>query len=142
MDCTIKKGKMKPVFKHQHSLYGYISLICLILASKVRDRILWIDLLHVVLVLCTLGVFVYQIRKQLEIGLYDILGFILPTSYCIGILCTPLFEMSLYVYWGLLFISMVICMYQCKEEDTKAIALLHLMYMTSCALAIPVWLRF
>ena len=133
---------MKTFFKHQHSLFGYISLICLLLASEVRERIIWIDLLHVVLVLCALGVFVYQVHKQQEIGLYGVLGILLPTLYCIGILCTPLFEMSLYVCWALLFISMLICMYQCKDEDAKAIALLHLMYITCCALAIPVWLRF
>ncbi len=133
---------MKTFFKHQHSLFGYISLICLLLASEVRERIIWIDLLHVVIVLCALGVFVYQVHKQQEIGLYGVLGILLPTLYCISILCTPLFEMSLYVCWALLFISMLICMYQCKEEDAKAIALLHLMYITCCALAIPVWLRF
>lgn len=133
---------MKTFFKHQHSLFGYISLICLLLASEVRERIIWIDLLHVVIVLCALGVFVYQVHKQQEIGLYGVLGILLPTLYCISILCTPLFEMSLYVCWALLFISMLICMYQCKDEDAKSISLLHLMYITCCALAIPVWLRF
>lgn len=72
--------------------------------------------------------------------LYEILGMLFPLIFATCVLLQPFFEIILYIYWALLFVSMIVCMCNCKEEDAKSIALLHVMYMSSCALAIPVWL--
>ena len=85
-------------------------------------------------------IFYLKIRRKNEIGLFDILGTIMSVLFSMCVNLTMVLETALYIYWILLLVSMIICMCTCKEEDTKSIALLHVMYMTSCALAIPVWL--
>ena len=130
----------KPTFKNQRSQYAGISLIVLLL-SLLEENVQWGDWVYILISIAAVGVFVYQVAKQQEIGLYNILGVAFPLVFSVCVFCTPLFEVLLYAFWGLLFVSLVICMHKCKDEDAKAIALLHVMYMTSCALAIPVWLK-
>ena len=133
---------MKREFKNQRSQFAIISAICLLLSSRAEDYALWVDWIFFVLSIWAVCVFVHRIRKYSDIGAYNLLGVVFPIVYAIGIYVNQFFEITLFVLWALLIISMIFCMHTCKEEDAKSIALLHMTYMTSCALAIPVWLRF
>ena len=118
-------------------IYGLAYLTVLIFAYKRQ--------LHIKGTTCNLEqkaekVFKHKMPYQPNWQLYEIFGVLFPIIFATCILLQPFFEIILYIYWALLFISMIVCMYQCKEEDAKGIAVLHVMYMTSCALAIPVWL--
>ena len=132
---------MKTNFKNQRSQFAYMSVACLLLSSRVVELASWINLLYLAIVLWAVGVFLYKVIQKQEIRLYGFLGLAFPTLFVVANYLTLSFEPSLYILWALLFLSMLCCMYSCKDEDAKAIALLHVMYMTSCALAIPIWLK-
>lgn len=130
---------MAEFFKNQRGIFLGIPVAYLFLSLCPQDW-LWTNALFVLIALVSILMLYFKIRRKKEVGLFDILGTIMPVLFSMCVNLTIVLETALYIYWILLLVSMIICMCTCKEEDTKSIALLHVMYMTSCALAIPVWL--
>lgn len=130
---------MAEFFKNQRGIFLGIPVAYLFLSLCPQDW-LWTNALFVLIALVSILMLYLKIRRKKEVGLFDILGTIMPVLFSMCVNLTIVLETALYIYWILLLVSMIICMCTCKEEDTKSIALLHVMYMTSCALAIPVWL--
>lgn len=130
--------RMAEFFKNQRGIFLGISVAYLFLSLCPQDW-LWTNALFVLIALVSILMLYLKIRRKNEIGLFDILGTIMSVLFSMCVNLTMVLETALYIYWILLLVSMIICMCTCKEEDTKSIALLHVMYMTSCALAAPVW---
>ncbi|MBR5572896.1 MAG: hypothetical protein IKW35_00200 [Paludibacteraceae bacterium] len=130
---------MAEFFKNQRGIFLGIPVAYLFLSLCPQDW-LWTNALFVLIALVSILMLYLKIRRKKEVGLFDILGTIMPVLFSMCVNLTIVLETALYIYWILLLVSMIICMCTCKEEDTKSIALLHVMYMTSCALAVPVWL--
>lgn len=130
---------MKEYFKNQKGIFLGMPVAYLLLSFCPQDW-LWTKAVFALMALESILIFYLKIRRKNEIGLFDILGTIMSVLFSMCVNLTMVLETALYIYWILLLVSMIICMCTCKEEDTKSIALLHVMYMTSCALAIPVWL--
>ena len=131
--------RMAEFFKNQRGIFLGIPVVYLFLTLCPQDW-LWTNALFVLIALVSILMLYLKIRRKKEVGLFDILGTIMPVLFSMCVNLTIVLETALYIYWILLLVSMIICMCTCKEEDAKSIALLHVMYMTSCALAIPVWL--
>lgn len=129
---------MAEFFKNQRGIFLGIPVVYLFLTLCPQDW-LWTNALFVLIALVSILMLYLKIRRKKEVGLFDILGTIMPVLFSMCVNLTIVLETALYIYWILLLVSMIICMCTCKEEDAKSIALLHVMYMTSCALAIPVW---
>ena len=129
---------MAEFFKNQRGIFLGIPVVYLFLTLCPQDW-LWTNALFVLIALVSILMLYLKIRRKNEIGLFDILGTIMSVLFSMCVNLTMVLETALYIYWILLLVSMIICMCTCKEEDTKSIALLHVMYMTSCALAVPVW---
>lgn len=129
---------MAEFFKNQRGIFLGIPVAYLFLSLCPQDW-LWTNALFVLIALVSILMLYLKIRRKNEIGLFDILGTIMSVLFSMCVNLTMVLETALYIYWILLLVSMIICMCTCKEEDTKSIALLHVMYMTSCALAAPVW---
>lgn len=129
---------MAEFFKNQRGIFLGIPVAYLFLSLCPQDW-LWTNALFVLIALVSILMLYLKIRRKKEVGLFDILGTIMPVLFSMCVNLTIVLETALYIYWILLLVSMIICMCTCKEEDTKSIALLHVMYMTSCALAAPVW---
>ena len=129
---------MAEFFKNQRGIFLGIPVVYLFLSLCPQDW-LWTNALFVLIALVSILMLYLKIRRKKEVGLFDILGTIMPVLFSMCVNLTIVLETALYIYWILLLVSMIICMCTCKEEDTKSIALLHVMYMTSCALAVPVW---
>lgn len=126
-------------FKYQNdplsSISSWIVFVSLF-KDSLADTYLWI-----LIFLTFSGVinFIYKLYKGEKIELFHIFGIVYPILFIICICITPFFDVILYVLWICIVGSFLVCIYFIKEEDTKSIALLHVMYMTSCALAVPVW---
>lgn len=149
-------------YKYQGDAYDWIAFVILLISAL--DNILGIWYSWIIYALAYFSILVFSYKRQIYIKntsrnleqneekvfkhkmpyqpnwqLYEILGMLFPLIFATCVLLQPFFEIILYIYWALLFVSMIVCMCTCKEEDAKSIALLHVMYMTSCALAAPVW---
>ena len=80
---------------------------------------------------------IYRIIKKLHLELFDIQSVVFLIIYTICVVTMPFFDMLLFFFSCLLLISMMISMIYCKDEDAKAVAMLHVIYIFSCNLVMP-----
>lgn len=113
-------------------LAGAILICCLFV--NFEKFFLWAI---VVIALVGLMLFIYKLRNKSRLELFDILAFVFLIIYAIGVVVLPFFDMLLFVFSCALLVSMFFCMSYCKDEDAKAIALLHVIYIFSCNLVMP-----
>lgn len=124
-------------FKNQHNLFLYLSyavVVLSLLTTYIGESFLYLMIGASVI---GIGIYTCKIIKKLHVGICDILGLVFLLLYTLCILLIPFFDMLLFLYSCLLVICMMVCMHRCKEEDVKAIAILHVIYIFSCNLVMP-----
>lgn len=132
----IKQSK-KYLYKYQFDVSLLLSIVVLSLACFAE----YIGIYFLFGILCValfgIGALIYKIIKKIGLDLFDILGIVFLIIYTIGVIVMSSFDMLLFFFHCTLFVSMMVCMMFCNEEDAKAIALLHVIYMFSCNLVMP-----
>lgn len=127
----------KIIYKFQVDWFLRLARMILFL-SVFRE---WIGkgFLWIVIAVAFIGllVFIYKLWNKHFLELFDILGFTFLVIYAVGVLIMPFFDMLLFVFSCSLMLSMFVCMLYCKDEDAKAIAMLHVIYVFSCNLVTP-----
>ena len=128
---------MKTVFKNQHNSSLYLSYVMVVLSllTMYVDKMFLYFMIGVSII--GMGIYVYKITRELQVGILDILGLVFLLLYTLFVLLIPFWDMLLFLFSCVLLISLLVCMHRCKEEDAKAIAILHVIYMFGCNLVMP-----
>ena len=128
---------MEKMFKNQYNPFlwlAYVIVVLSLLTTYITER-----LASAMMGMAIVGIiiFAYKLIIRLHVDIVDILGLVLLVLYALCVLLIPFFDMLLFLFSCLLLINLMVCVVRCKDEDAKAIALLHVIYMFSCNLVMP-----
>ena len=128
---------MDKMFKNQYNPFlwlAYVIVVLSLLTTYITER-----LASAMMGMAIVGIiiFAYKLIIRLHVDIVDILGLVLLVLYALCVLLIPFFDMLLFLFSCLLLINLMVCVVRCKDEDAKAIALLHVIYMFSCNLVMP-----
>ena len=124
------------MFKNQYNPFLWLAYVIVVLSLLTMSITEW--LASAMMGMAIVGIiFAYKLIIRLHVDIVDILGLVLLVLYALCVLFIPFFDMLLFLFSCLLLISMMVCLVRCKDEDAKAIALLHVIYMFSCNLVMP-----
>lgn len=126
-----------PRYKNQLDVFMLLSYLVVILsffAENIKTEFTYLVITTAIVGLIGL---IYRIIKKLHLELFDIQSVVFLIIYTICVVTMPFFDMLLFFFSCLLLISMMISMIYCKDEDAKAVAMLHVIYIFSCNLVMP-----
>lgn len=126
-----------PRYKNQLDVFMLLSYLVVILSFFAEN--IKTEFTYLVITTAMVGLIglIYRIIKKLHLELFDIQSVVFLIIYTICVVTMPFFDMLLFFFSCLLLISMMISMIYCKDEDAKAIAILHVIYIFSCNLVMP-----
>ena len=126
-----------PRYQNQLDIFMLLSVVVVTLSLFVEyigNRFVYLEIAAAIVGIVGL---IYKVIKKPRLELFDILGFVFLLLYTLFVLLIPFWDMLLFLFSCLLLISMMVCMHRCKDEDAKAIAILHVIYMFGCNLVMP-----
>lgn len=115
-------------------LLSYLVVILSFFAENIKTEFTYLVITTAIVGLIGL---IYRIIKKLHLELFDIQSVVFLIIYTICVVTMPFFDMLLFFFSCLLLISMMMSMIYCKDEDAKAVAMLHVIYIFSCNLVMP-----
>ncbi len=128
---------MDKMFKNQYNPFLWLAYVIVVLSLLTTYITEWLASAMMGMAIVGIIIFAYKLIIRLHVDIVDILGLVLLVLYALCVLFIPFFDMLLFLFSCLLLISLMVCVVRCKDEDAKAIALLHVIYMFSCYLVMP-----
>ena len=128
---------MDKMFKNQYNPFLWLAYVIVVLSLLTMSITEWLASAMMGMAIVGIIIFAYKLIIRLHVDIVDILGLVLLVLYALCVLFIPFFDMLLFLFSCLLLISLMVCVVRCKDEDAKAIALLHVIYMFSCNLVMP-----
>lgn len=128
---------MDKMFKNQYNPFLWLAYVIVVLSLLTTYITEWLAFAMMGMAIVGIIIFAYKLIIRLHVDIVDILGLVLLVLYALCVLFIPFFDMLLFLFSCLLLISLMVCVVRCKDEDAKAIALLHVIYMFSCYLVMP-----
>ncbi len=128
---------MDKMFKNQYNPFLWLAYVIVVLSLLTTYITEWLASAMMGMAIVGIIIFAYKFIIRLHVDIVDILGLVLLVLYTLCVLFIPFFDMLLFLFSCLLLISLMVCVVRCKDEDAKAIALLHVIYMFSCNLVMP-----
>ena len=128
---------MDKMFKNQYTPFLWLAYVIVVLSLLTMSITEWLASAMMGMAIVGIIIFAYKLIIRLHVDIVDILGLVLLVLYALCVLFIPFFDMLLFLFSCLLLISLMVCLVRCKDEDAKAIALLHVIYMFSCNLVMP-----
>lgn len=128
---------MDKMFKNQYNPFLWLAYVIVVLSLLTTSITEWLASAMMGMAIVGIIIFAYKLIIRLHVDIVDILGLVLLVLYALCVLFIPFFDMLLFLFSCLLLISLMVCLVRCKDEDAKAIALLHVIYMFSCNLVMP-----
>ncbi len=128
---------MDKMFKNQYNPFLWLAYVIVVLSLLTTYITEWLAYAMMGMAIVGIIIFAYKLIIRLHVDIVDILGLVLLVLYALCVLLIPFFDMLLFLFSCLLLISLMVCVVRCKDEDAKAIALLHVIYMFSCNLVMP-----
>ena len=128
---------MDKMFKNQYNPFLWLAYVIVVLSLLTTYITEWPASAMMGMAIVGIIIFAYKLIIRLHVDIVDILGLVLLVLYALCVLFIPFFDMLLFLFSCLLLISLMVCVVRCKDEDAKAIALLHVIYMFSCYLVMP-----
>jgi hypothetical protein len=128
---------MDKMFKNQYNPFLWLAYVIVVLSLLTTYITEWLASAMMGMAIVGIIIFAYKLIIRLHVDIVDILGLVLLVLYALCVLFIPFFDMLLFLFSCLLLISLMVCVVRCKDEDAKAIALLHVIYMFSCNLVMP-----
>lgn len=125
------------MFKNQYNPFLWLAYVIVVLSLLTTYITEWLASAMMGMAIVGIIIFAYKFIIRLHVDIVDILGLVLLVLYTLCVLFIPFFDMLLFLFSCLLLISLMVCVVRCKDEDAKAIALLHVIYMFSCNLVMP-----
>ena len=125
------------MFKNQYNPFLWLAYVIVVLSLLTTSITEWLASAMMGMAIVGIIIFAYKLIIRLYVDIVDILGLVLLVLYALCVLFIPFFDMLLFLFSCLLLISLMVCLVRCKDEDAKAIALLHVIYMFSCNLVMP-----
>ena len=125
------------MFKNQYNPFLWLAYVIVVLSLLTTYITEWLASAMMGMAIVGIIIFAYKLIIRLHVDIVDILGLVLLVLYALCVLLIPFFDMLLFLFSCLLLISLMVCVVRCKDEDAKAIALLHVIYMFSCNLVMP-----
>ena len=126
-----------PKYKNQLDIFMLLSVIVVMLSLFIEYMGIWF--VYWVIATAIVGIvgLIYKAIKKPCLELFDIFGVVFLLLYTLCVLLIPFGDMLLFLFSCVLLISLLVCMHRCKDEDAKAIAILHVIYMFGCNLVMP-----
>ena len=128
---------MDKMFKNQYNPFLWLAYVIVVLSLLTTSITEWLASAMMGMAIVGIIIFAYKLIIRLHVDIVDILGLVLLVLYALCVLFIPFFDMLLFLFSCLLLISLMVCLVRCNDEDAKAIALLHVIYMFSCNLVMP-----
>lgn len=128
---------MDKMFKNQYNPFLWLAYVIVVLSLLTTSITEWLASAMMGMAIVGIIIFAYKLIIRLHVDIVDILGLVLLVLYALCVLLIPFFDMLLFLFSCLLLISLMVCVVRCKDEDAKAIALLHVIYMFTCNLVMP-----
>lgn len=128
---------MDKMFKNQYNPFLWLAYVIVVLSLLTTYITEWLASAMMGMAIVGIIIFAYKLIIRLHVDIVDILGLVLLVLYALCVLLIPFFDMLLFLFSCLLLISLMVCVVRCKDEDAKAIALLHVIYMFTCNLVMP-----
>ena len=128
---------MDKMFKNQYNPFLWLAYVIVVLSLLTTYITEWLASAMMGMAIVGIIIFAYKLIIRLHVDIVDILGLVLLVLYALCVLFIPFFDMLLFLFSCLLLISLMVCVVRCKDEDAKAIALLHVIYMFTCNLVMP-----
>ena len=128
---------MDKMFKNQYNPFLWLAYVIVVLSLLTTYITEWLASAMMGMAIVGIIIFAYKLIIRLHVDIVDILGLVLLVLYALCVLLIPFFDMLLFLFSCLLLINLMVCVVRCKDEDAKAIALLHVIYMFSCNLVMP-----
>ena len=128
---------MDKMFKNQYNPFLWLAYVIVVLSLLTTSITEWLASAMMGMAIVGIIIFAYKLIIRLHVDIVDILGLVLLVLYALCVLFIPFFDMLLFLFSCLLLISLMVCLVRCKDEDAKAIALLHVIYMFRCNLVMP-----
>ncbi len=128
---------MDKMFKNQYNPFLWLAYVIVVLSLLTTSITEWLASAMMGMAIVGIIIFAYKLIIRLHVDIVDVLGLVLLVLYALCVLFIPFFDMLLFLFSCLLLISLMVCLLRCKDEDAKAIALLHVIYMFSCNLVMP-----
>ena len=125
------------MFKNQYNPFLWLAYVIVVLSLLTTYITEWLASAMMGMAIVGIIIFAYKLIIRLHVDIVDILGLVFLVLYALCVLLIPFFDMLLFLFSCLLLISLMVCLVRCKDEDAKAIALLHVIYMFSCYLVMP-----
>lgn len=125
------------MFKNQYNPFLWLAYVIVVLSLLTTSITEWLASAMMGMAIVGIIIFAYKLIIRLHVDIVDILGLVLLVLYALCVLLIPFFDMLLFLFSCLLLISLMVCVVRCKDEDAKAIALLHVIYMFTCNLVMP-----
>lgn len=125
------------MFKNQYNPFLWLAYVIVVLSLLTTSITEWLASAMMGMAIVGIIIFAYKLIIRLHVDIVDILGLVLLVLYALCVLFIPFFDMLLFLFSCLLLISLMVCLVRCKDEDAKAIALLHVIYMFTCNLVMP-----
>ena len=125
------------MFKNQYNPFLWLAYVIVVLSLLTTYITEWLASAMMGMAIVGIIIFAYKLIIRLHVDIVDILGLVLLVLYALCVLLIPFFDMLLFLFSCLLLISLMVCVVRCKDEDAKAIALLHVIYMFTCNLVMP-----
>ena len=125
------------MFKNQYNPFLWLAYVIVVLSLLTTSITEWLASAMMGMAIVGIIIFAYKLIIRLHVDIVDILGLVLLVLYALCVLLIPFFDMLLFLFSCLLLINLMVCVVRCKDEDAKAIALLHVIYMFSCNLVMP-----
>lgn len=128
---------MDKMFKNQYNPFLWLAYVIVVLSLLTTSITEWLASAMMGMAIVGIIIFAYKLIIRLHVDIVDILGLVLLVLYALCVLFIPFFDMLLFIFSCLLLISLMVCVVRCKDEDAKAIAMLHVTYIFSCNLVMP-----
>lgn len=128
---------MDKMFKNQYNPFLWLAYVIVVLSLLTTYITEWLASAMMGMAIVGIIIFAYKLIIRLHVDIVDIFGLVLLVLYALCVLLIPFFDMLLFLFSCLLLISLMVCVVRCKDEDAKAIALLHVIYMFTCNLVMP-----
>ena len=125
------------MFKNQYNPFLWLAYVIVVLSLLTTYITEWLASAMMGMAIVGIIIFAYKLIIRLHVDIVDIFGLVLLVLYALCVLLIPFFDMLLFLFSCLLLISLMVCVVRCKDEDAKAIALLHVIYMFTCNLVMP-----
>lgn len=125
------------MFKNQYNPFLWLAYVIVVLSLLTTSITEWLASAMMGMAIVGIIIFAYKLIIRLHVDIVDMLGLVLLVLYALCVLLIPFFDMLLFLFSCLLLISLMVCVVRCKDEDAKAIALLHVIYMFTCNLVMP-----